>query len=1186
MTITLPDMLARPGRWALGGVPEGQDARLLAALAARRRGGILMICRDDARMAALEQALRFFAPDLPVIGLPAWDCQPYDRVSPNAEIAARRMDALSRLAGAKPPEIYGKGWLLLTTLNAALQRLPQAAYLEATALSAAKGGRLPPESLIAYLSRNGYSRVSTVMEAGEFAVRGGLVDLFPPGAEAPYRLDFFGDTVESIRLFDPASQRSIADAQAAVQALTLAPMSEVPLDEDSIARFRGRYRELFGAVTSDDPLYAAVSEGRRHIGMEHWLPLFFEQLSTLFDYMPDAPVVMDALLDDAADERFRTIADHYDARRAAMKSGLAEAGSPYKPLPPERLYFTAGEWSQRLAKHAVGALSPFEMPGGQGIVALDIGARPGRDFAPERAQATQAAEAKLPSVGVYEALGGHLAKQIQAGKRVLFAAYSIGARDRLALVLKDHGIQPVLPVELAADLEQLPRNAAGIAVLPLEHGFDAPDLCVIAEQDILGDRLVRAKRRQRRAENFIAEASGLSPGDYVVHVDHGIGCYQGLVTLDIGGAPHDCLLLHYDGGDRLYLPVENIEMLSRYGSAEAGVTLDKLGGVAWQNRKSRMKKRLKDMAEALMKVAAQRALRKAERIIPPEGLYEEFCARFPFEETEDQDRAINDTLDDMGAGRPMDRLVCGDVGFGKTEVAIRAAFAAAMAGQQVALICPTTLLCRQHFRTFVQRFRGLPVRIEQLSRLVNAKASKAAKQGLADGGVDIIIGTHALLAKNIEFKRLGLLIIDEEQHFGVKHKERMKELRAEVHVLTMSATPIPRTLQLALSGVRELSLIATPPVDRLAVRTYVAPFDPVIIREALLREHFRGGQSFFVVPRIEDLEFGMSFIKSHVPELKPVMAHGQMAPTDLEDVMNAFYDGRYNVLVATNIVESGLDIPTANTMVVYRADLFGLAQMYQLRGRVGRSKLRAYAYFTYQPGRLLNPSADQRLRVLQSLDGLGAGFTLASHDLDLRGAGNLLGEEQSGHIREVGFELYQEMLQQAIQDSRAEARGQAIASEKWSPQIQIGTAVLIPEAYVPDLNLRLQLYRRVADLEGREEIDAFAAELIDRFGPLPAEVQHLLDIVAIKKFCRDASIAKIEAGPKGATLAFRDNSFIDPPGMVLYIQTLRGQAKLRPDHKLVLLQDWPSPEQRLAGVLKISSALSDIALKAQARKKN
>ncbi|WP_374466067.1 transcription-repair coupling factor [Ferrovibrio sp.] len=1176
MSFALPDILTRTGRWALAGTPEGQDVRLLIALVQRQQGGgVLHVCRDDARMATVEAALKFFAPDLPVLTLPAWDCQPYDRVSPNAEIAARRMDTLNRLANRQD----GEPLLLLTTVNAALQRLPQPDYFGSTGFRTTKGDRIAPERLIEYLSRNGYTRVSTVNESGEYAVRGGLVDLFPPGSEAPYRLDFFGDEVENIRRFDPATQRTIG----AAGELSLTAMSEVPLDDDAIARFRSGYRELFGTITKEDPLYEAVSAGRRQIGMEHWLPLFFDRLATIFDYLPKAAVTLDHLTGDAADERLKTIADHYDARRAAMKRGLEEGGAPYKPLPPDRLYLTAGEWTARLEKRPLGLLYPFDAAGGADVIVVDLGGRPGRDFAPERTQAAQAAEHKAASqISVYDALGGHLAKQAQVGKRVLFATFSTGARDRLGHILKDHGLDAPQPVETAAELESLPKSVAAIAVLPIEHGFEAADLCVVAEQDILGDRLVRPRQKKRRAENFIAEASALQPGDYVVHIDHGIGQYKDLVTLDIAGAPHDCLLLHYDGGDRLYLPVENIEMLSRYGSPEAEITLDKLGGVAWQNRKARMKQRLKDMAGELMKIAAQRELRQGERVLPPDGLYEEFCARFPYDETEDQGRAIEETLDDLASGKPMDRLICGDVGFGKTEVALRAAFAAAMAGQQVALVCPTTLLCRQHYRTFVQRFRGLPVRIEQLSRMVSTKTANEAKKGLKDGTVDIVIGTHAVLSKSIEFKRLGLLIIDEEQHFGVKHKERLKQLRAEVHVLTMSATPIPRTLQLALSGVRELSLIATPPVDRLAVRTYVTPFDPVVIREALMREHFRGGQSFFVCPRIEYLDTAMAFIREHVPELKAVVAHGQMAPTDLDDVMNAFYDRRYDVLVATNIVESGLDIPSANTLVVYRADLFGLAQMYQLRGRVGRSKLRAYAYFTYQAGRLLNPAADQRLRVLQSLDSLGAGFSLASHDLDLRGAGNLLGEEQSGHIREVGFELYQEMLQDAIAEARATARGEgSLHGEKWSPQIQIGTAVLIPDSYVADLNLRMQLYRRVADLESRAEIEAFAAELIDRFGPLPTEVQHLLDIVAIKKHCRDANILKIEAGPKGATLTFRDNSFADPAGLVLFIQSERGKAKLRPDHKVVLIHDWPEPEDRLKGVLHIASRLGEIAQKAR-----
>lgn len=1178
MTFVLPDILTRPGRWALAGAPEGHDARLLVALARCQGGtGALHVCRDDARMATLEAALKFFAPDLPVLTLPAWDCQPYDRVSPNAEIAARRMDTLNQLASG--PAAERGPLLLLTTVNAALQRLPGPDYLARTGFRAARGGRVPPAELTAYLTRNGYSRVSTVNEPGEFAVRGGLVDLYPPGTEYPYRLDFFGDEVENIRRFDPATQRSVD----AVDGLALTAMSEVPLDEDAIARFRSGYRDLFGTVTKEDPLYESVSAGRRQIGMEHWLPLFFDGLATVFDYLPQATVTLDPLTADAADERLRTIADHYDARRAAMKRGLEEGGAPYKPLPPDRLYLTAGEWTARLERRAVGQLHPFDAVGGAGITVVDLGGRPGRDFAPERTQAAQAAEHRTAAtVGVYDALGGHLAKQVAAGRRVLIAAFSGGARDRLALVLSDHGIPAPQAIDSIDGLNAVPRAVPAIAVLPIEHGFEAPDLCVVAEQDILGDRLVRPRQKRRRAENFIAEASALQPGDFVVHIDHGIGQYKDLVTLDIAGAPHDCLLLHYDGGDRLYLPVENIEMLSRYGSPDAEVTLDKLGGVAWQNRKARMKQRLKDMAGELMKIAAQRELRQGEQIAPPDGLYEEFCARFPYDETDDQARAITDTLDDLGSGKPMDRLICGDVGFGKTEVALRAAFAAAMAGQQVALICPTTLLCRQHFRTFAERFRGLPVRIEQLSRMVTARTATEAKKGLKDGTVDIVIGTHALLSKSIEFKRLGLLVIDEEQHFGVKHKERLKQMRAEVHVLTMSATPIPRTLQLALSGVRELSLIATPPVDRLAVRTFVTPFDPVVIREALMREHFRGGQSFFVCPRIEYLDTAMAFIREHVPELKAVVAHGQMAPTDLDDVMNAFYDRRYDVLVATNIVESGLDIPSANTLVVYRADLFGLAQMYQLRGRVGRSKLRAYSYFTYQGGRLLSAGAEQRLKVLQSLDTLGAGFSLASHDLDLRGAGNLLGEEQSGHIREVGFELYQEMLQEAIADARSAARGEgAGAGDKWSPQIQIGTAVLIPDSYVADLNLRMQLYRRVADLESRADIDGFAAELIDRFGALPAEVQHLLDVVAIKKHCRDANILKIEAGPKGATLTFRENRFADPAGLVLFIQSERGKAKLRPDHKVVLIHDWPEPEDRLKGVLHIASRLGDIALKAR-----
>ena len=559
---------------------------------------------------------------------------------------------------------------------------------------------------------------------------------------------------------------------------------------------------------------------------------------------------------------------------------------------------------------------------------------------------------------------------------------------------------------------------------------------------------------------------------------------------------------------------------------------------------------------------------------PPEGVYDEFSARFPYEETDDQEASIGAVLGDLASGRPMDRLICGDVGFGKTEVALRASLIAVLAGKQVAVVVPTTLLARQHFHTFTERFRGFPVKIAQASRLVSPKERAEVKAGIKSGDIDIVIGTHALLAKGIEFADLGLLIVDEEQHFGVQHKERLKQLREDVHVLTLTATPIPRTLQLALSGVREMSLISTPPVDRLAVRTYVMPFDPVILREALLRERFRGGQTFFVVPRISDLDEAEAFLKEHAPELKVARAHGQMASRELDQVMNAFYDRQYDVLLSTSIVESGLDIPSANTLIVYRADMFGLAQLYQLRGRVGRSKVRAYAYITIPADARLTPAAERRLKVLQSLDTLGAGFVLASHDLDIRGAGNLLGEEQSGHIREVGYELYQSMLEEAVAALRG---GDGVVEDQWSPRINLGTSVLIPEEYVPDLQVRLGLYRRLSGVDSHDAIEAFAAELIDRFGPLPQEVRHLLDIVEIKGLCRQAGIEQIDAGPKGAVIAFRNKSFANPEGLIDFIRKEGKQVKLQPDHRLIYYANWETPEERLAGARDLLKRLVKIA---------
>jgi len=1162
--------LTAPGRVLVAGAPEGYDALFLSRLARAHAAdgtgpvALLHVARDDARMARLAEALAFFAPDVGVLTFPAWDCLPYDRVSPHRDIVSRRIDTLTRLIG---PADDAAPRILVTTVAAVLQRVPARASFEGAVLALKVGGTMDPEDLVAFLSRNGYVRAETVGEAGEFAVRGGIVDLFPAGAAMPLRLDFFGDELEEIRSFDPLTQRSTGT----LRGFVLKPVNEVRLDPDSIARFRSGYRERFGVVSGEDPLYEAISAGRPFAGMEHWLPLFHEGLETLLDYVPGAPVTLDHQAEEACRSRFEMIADFYQARAQLQRAEAASGSAVYKPLAPDQLYLTAAEWEDRLSGRPVGALSPFAAPeemlpqAVSGVI--DAGGRPGRDFAEARAQ---------PDVNLYDAVRAQIEEHQRAGRRVVVAAFSAGSLDRLAHLLREHGVTRQQPVADWPAAMAVPVHTAAFAVLGLENGFTAEDFAVIGEQDVLGDRLIRPARKRKRSDQFLAELSNFSEGDYVVHVEHGIGRYDGLETLEVGGAPHDCLRVIYEGGDKLFVPVENIEVLSRYRAEDASVQLDRLGGTAWQARKARVKQRIRDIADQLIRTAAARAVKPGDVMTPPEGLYDEFCARFPYPETEDQLRAIEDVVADLASGRPMDRLVCGDVGFGKTEVGLRAAFIAAMSGYQVAVVTPTTLLCRQHFKTFTERFAGFPVRLRQLSRLVTAREAAEIREELKAGTVDIVVGTHALLSKSVEFANLGLLIVDEEQHFGVAQKERLKELRADVHVLTLTATPIPRTLQLALSGVREMSLIATPPVDRLAVRTFVLPYDPVVVREAIMRERHRGGQVFYVCPRIEDLDKVAERLRKLVPEIRIVMAHGRMAPSHLEKAMTAFYDGAYDLLLSTNIVESGLDIPTANTIVIHRSDMFGLAQLYQLRGRIGRSKQRGYAYLTLPPNRVLSETAQKRLQVMQTLDTLGAGFTLASHDLDIRGAGNLLGEEQSGHIREVGIELYQQMLEEAVAAARGEAKA-AAAAEEWTPQISIGMPVLIPDSYVADLGVRLGLYRRIATLMDRAEIDAFAAEMIDRFGPLPSEVENLLEIIAIKRLCRDAGIDRVEAGPKGAVLSFRNNRFAKPAELVAFINGRSSEVSLRPDHKLVIRQSWQDPRSRVAGVHRLMRDLAAIA---------
>ncbi len=1159
------DAIAAGKSITLARAPDGFDAlatadiaRALARAAQDRAVALVHVARDGQRSRAFMDALGFFAPDIEALELPAWDCQPYDRVSPGAAISARRMTALSRLARTRSS--MERPRVLCVTVNGLIQRAPPRAWVETESFSAAPGNAVNMNDLASWLETNGFLRASTVREQGEYAVRGGILDLYPPGAPEPMRLDFFGDTLESIRSFDPETQRT----RLQLRALDLVPVSEATLTSQTMRRFRQAYVTEFGAQTLGDALYEAISEGRRHAGMEHWLPMFHGGADTLFDYVGSAPLMLDARAEDVAMERFAQIRDYYDARKRDYDRDQARAS--YKPLPPAALYLTPDDWRLALEKAPVARVTPFEPGAGANII--DCGVRASRDFAPERAD---------ESINVFEAAVAHIQSLRAQDKRVIVAAWSDGSRERLSGVLAEHGLKKADIVSSYSQAMALDRGVAGLAVIGLEHGFEADTLAILGEQDILGDRLARPRRKRGSAANFIAEAAALTAGDLVVHVDHGIGRFVGLRTIEAAGAPHDCLELHYAGGDKLFLPVENLELLTRYGSEDTEATLDKLGGAGWQNRRARMKNRIREIAQQLIRVAAARQLREAPRLLPAEKLYEEFCARFPYQETEDQQAAIDAVLDDMAAGRPMDRLVCGDVGFGKTEVALRAAFAAALNGKQVAVIAPTTLLARQHAKNFRERFAGLPVTVAHMSRMVSNADLRAAREGLEQGNVDIVVGTHAVLGKQVKFKDLGLVVVDEEQHFGVSHKERLKELRAEVHVLTLSATPIPRTMQLALTGVRELSIIATPPVDRLAVRTFISPFDELSVREALLRERYRGGQSFYVCPRIDDLEEASAFLRQQVPEAKVVIAHGQMAAGDLEDRMTAFCDGKYDILLSTAIVESGLDIPSANTMIVHRADMFGLAQLYQLRGRVGRAKARAYALFTTPARKTITPQAERRLKVLQSLDTLGAGFQLASHDLDIRGGGNLLGDEQSGHIKEVGFELYQQMLRDAVEALKAGLVEPM--EEQWSPTIVTGSPVTIPDHYVPDLSLRMQLYRRLSSLQSEDEIQATGSEWIDRFGPMPDEVKQLLKLVIVKLLCRRAHVGKIEAGAKGIVVTFRDNSFANPAGLVKFIAEQGRDARVRPDMKVVFVRDLDDPGARLESCRRVLSELVEIAQK-------
>jgi transcription-repair coupling factor (superfamily II helicase) len=1122
----------QPGRRIVAGAPEGYDAVLLARFAEQAGpSGLLHIVRDHRRLVRIRRALAFFAPELEVVPLVTWDCSPYDRRSPSATISARRVDTLLKLGQpAQGPR------LVVTTTQAFLRRLPPQGMLETSAFHAGLGHDVE-EPLRHFLLRNGYSPVDCLRAPGDFLWDDDRVDVFAPGCAGRLRLDLLNGTLNAVH-------RVGGDEE--LERLELPPLSEVVLNDASMTQFQANYQEQFGKPEGHDPLFEAVGQGRRLTGMEHWLPLFYGRTETLCEYLPGCPVSLDEAAEIERDDYLDQIADAFQARKA-MGNIEEKAKLPvFRPLPPEQVFIDAVAWNACLEPRAVTVFQAAPPEADAGMV--DGGARPGPRF--------------HESDGA-DALKGHLEALRGTGKPVLFAV----ERDAMHGPMKRRiGIADLRSAEHwnAVHAEE---DGWAVATLPVEAGFEAPDFHVIARADIV--KPDSGKRRQAAAampDGDLPEVTPIALGDLVVHADHGVGLCEGLEAIDAADAPHDCVRLIYQKGDKLFVPVENMDLLWRFGAPGETIQLDKLGGNAWPNRLERVREAMREAAGELMATAARREIAEVEPIVPPRTAYRRFAARFPYTETDDQQSAIDDVLADLASGRLMDRLVVGDVGFGKTEVALRAAFAVASSGRQVAVVAPTTPLARQHAEEFRERFAGFGYEIAELSRIAGPAEAKDARTRIADGSARIVIGTQALLGPSVKFKDLGLLVLDEEQRLGVKQKERLKEMAEGVHVLTMTATPIPRTLQLALAGLRDLSLIGTPPVERQPVRTRVLTYDGNTVVQALRRERERGGQSFYVCPRLSDLDLVAERIAALAPDISVIRAHGKMPADELDDAITAFTRGGGDVLLATNIIEAGLNIPNANTLIVHRADMFGLAQLHQLRGRVGRGSARAYAWLTVEAEHELSDTARRRLDAMAVLTDPGAGFNVASQDMDIRGSGNLLGEEQSGSLRAVGADLFQDMLRQAIEAITAGREPE----EPWTPRISLGMPVLIEERYVPDLDERMALYRSIAAIDTKDAAKAFAARLAERHGPVPAEVATLLGLGELKRLCREAGVEQIDVGPRGALISFRRQ----PKGLDDFLERHSG-ARLRDDGRLAVHLDGDSTPRVDAAREILEGLLSD-----------
>lgn len=1099
-----------------------------------RNQALICIVKTD-QLEAVAESLRFFCADRVVVSFPAWDCEPFERLSPHHPIVHARVRALVTMAETK-----GQSLIIVTTALALIQKIIPKDFWSERSRSVQAGETLDRTHWTSYLADMGYHRVDTVRECGEFAVRGHLIDVFSPAHEKPVRIDFWDDQVETLSFFDPLMQNKLQDCEQ----FFCIPCHELILTEDQRQRFHHNVSLLsesaLGLTAADRD---AVARGLRPLGIERLMPLFCASMTSLLAQFSNSTLI--------AEESILTVL----VRAIEDLDTLWATVVPPQHDCMRQLYLSQESLFELCHSHKQIILSRF------GGIAHQFDQANDAVLSQDSSIITTEEEAVVPLKGPWQSGDASLWQSwrdecLRAGFHILWAYSSDTMRERAEKFLAYNNL---VCVRFASWTEKPESPTPSILLVPMAVTSSRrwSNLAIIAEQDVFGHRIAQKRSSKKRLEAAFLELSQLNQGDYVVHTEHGVGRFESLVTVTVQNQPHDCVQLTYAGGDRLFVPVENVEVIARYGAQEASPELDRLGAASWQQRKAKVKAKIFQIADHLVKLAAARQLVSSTPVDGTEA-FENFCQRFPYQETDDQLRAQEDIMADLASQHPMDRLICGDVGFGKTEVALRAAFLIAAAGGQVVVVTPTTLLCRQHYANFLKRFEGFPYRIAQLSRFVSAKEAAQTRAELADGKIQIVITTHAVFSKHTTFKDLRLLIIDEEHHFGVKQKEKLKEAWPSLHVLTLTATPIPRTLQMSMVGIRDMSLIATPPVDRQAVQISVIPFDTRVLREAILREKRRGGQVFLVSPRIEDLTDLANLVADHVPEVRAKVAHGQMVASVLDEVMLGFGERQFDVLISTSIVESGIDIPTANTIIIHRADLFGLAQLYQLRGRVGRAKAKGYAYL-FLPQYQLKTSAIRRLEAMQSLDGLGAGFTLASHDMDIRGAGNLVGSEQSGYIREVGVELYQHMLEQAVAALR-EGGGADHLHQGQSPTITMNLPVSIPEGYIPDAGLRLGLYRRGAVLKTIQELNQFAEELKDRFGPPPDEVVNLLTILTLKIYCLQLGVGKLDVGDRGATL-----TFVRPPNLthlVAFIQQKHGTVKLRPDEKLVVLQTWSSQEAR------------------------